>query len=186
MAKIQPPLHIRLLEAASDLTAKSWPLAEQIFPEQLQLSENKSYWVSQTPDYRPRPPLRAVIQADVAIIGGGFTGTSTAYHLSRRFPERRIVLLEAATLANGASGRNGGMMLNWVNGMDGNDPAMVQRIYQLTKAGIDSIRAVIERHQLPVDYRCDGTVTVYTDPARAKRPTPRWKRKTHWASPRSF
>ena len=78
------------------------------------------------------------------------------------------MLLEAATLANGASGRNGGMMLNWVNGIDHADPELTARIYQLTSAGIAGIRAVIARHDLPVDYRCDGTVTVYTDPARAE------------------
>ena len=44
------------------------------------------------------PPLRGDATADVAIIGGGFTGVSTAWHLSRRFPERRIVLLEARAL----------------------------------------------------------------------------------------
>ena len=41
---------------------------------------------------------------DLAIIGGGFTGVSTAYHFSRRFPEKGVVLLEAGALANGASG----------------------------------------------------------------------------------
>jgi gamma-glutamylputrescine oxidase len=81
--------------------------------------------------------LQGAITADLAIIGGGFTGTSTAYYVSRRFPNRRIVLLEAATLANGASGRNGGMMLNWVNGCDNVAPEMTARIYQMTRAGID-------------------------------------------------
>ena len=46
------------------------------------------------------------------------TGVSTAWHLSARFPERRIVLLEASALANGASGRNGGQVLNWINGVE--------------------------------------------------------------------
>jgi len=168
MGKIQSPLHIRLLELGADLTALTWPVAARLLPERLEISENRAFWVSGAPDYQPRPPLRGPTHADLAIIGGGFTGVSTAYHVSRRFPERRIVLLEAATLANGASGRNGGMMLNWVNGIDASDPALTRRIYRLTQDGIASIRAVIERHALPVDYRTDGTVTVYTDPGRAE------------------
>jgi glycine/D-amino acid oxidase-like deaminating enzyme len=168
MGKIQPPLHIRLLERAADLTSLTWPVAARLFPERLEIGENRSLWVSRMQDYQPRSPLQGRTQADLAIIGGGFTGVSTAYHVSRRFPERRIVLLEAATLANGASGRNGGMMLNWVNGIDDSDPALTQRIYNLTSAGIAMIRTVIDRHALPVDYRCDGTVTVYTDAARAE------------------
>ena len=168
MATNQRPFHQRLLETSAEWTAKTWPVAARLFPERLGIDENRSVWVSKTPDYRPRPPLQGQIQADLAIIGGGFTGVSTAYHVSRRFPNQRVVLLEAATLANGASGRNGGMMLNWVNGIDHADPELTARIYQLTSAGIAGIRAVIARHDLPVDYRCDGTVTVFTDPARAE------------------
>lgn len=168
MAKIQRPFHIRLLELGAELTSLTWPVAARLLPERLEISENRAIWVDGTPDYRPRPPLQGRTAADLAIIGGGFTGVSAAYHVSRRFPERRVVLLEAATLANGASGRNGGMMLNWVNGIDDSDPALTQRIYQLTSAGIAAIRAVIERHSLLVDYRSDGTVTVYTDAARAE------------------
>jgi glycine/D-amino acid oxidase-like deaminating enzyme len=168
MGKIQSPLHIRLLELGARLTSLTWPVAARLLPEHLAIDQNRSLWVSAMQDYRPQPPLQGRVQADLAIIGGGFTGVSAAYHVSRRFPERRVVLLEAATLANGASGRNGGMMLNWVNGIDNRDPELTRRIYQLTSAGIALIRTVIERHALPVDYRTDGTVTVYTDTARAE------------------
>lgn len=168
MANNRPPLYLRMLEASAELTSKTWPLAARLLPERLEINENRSLWINKTPGYQPRPPLQGVIDVDLAIIGGGFTGTSTAYYVSRRFPQRRIALLEAHSLANGASGRNGGMMLNWVNGVDTSDPELTARIYQMTSAGIASIRAVIERHELAVDYRCDGTVILYTDPARAE------------------
>lgn len=159
---------MRLMTTSARLAATSWPVAGRIFREQLEIDDNRSLWVSKTPDYQPRPPLRRRISVDLAIIGGGFTGVSTAYYVSRRFPQRRIALLEAATLANGASGRNGGMMLNWVNGCDDVSPEVAARIYQVTRAGIDALCALIERHRLPVDYRRDGAVTIYTDPARAE------------------
>ena len=108
----QPSFTDRLMNASARLAAATWPLAGRLFRQRLEIDENRALWVDKTPGYRPRPPLQGVTQADVSIIGGGFTGASTAYHLSRRFPAQRIVLLEAATLANGASGRNGGMMLN--------------------------------------------------------------------------
>ncbi len=155
---------VNLLASAAN---RAWPVAGRLFPEQLEIDANRALWVSQMPAYTPRPALKGTIYADLAIIGGGFTGTSTAYSVSRRFPERRVVLLEAATLANGASGRNGGMMLNWVNGYDGAEPELAARLYGITSQGIDDLCARIERHKLPVDYRRDGTVTLYTDPARA-------------------
>ncbi len=48
--------------------------------------------------------------ADVAIIGGGFTGLWTAWWLTEQAPETRIVLLEADIVGGGASGRNGGFV----------------------------------------------------------------------------
>src|SRR5687768_6582980 len=84
--------------------------------EKLEIDENKSLWATYTPDYLPREALKGSTTADFAIIGGGFTGISAAYHFSQRYPEKRCVILEAKSLANGASGRNGGMVLNWING----------------------------------------------------------------------
>src|SRR5262245_38272895 len=92
----------------------------------LDIDENTSAWIDNVSEDTQSPaeearPLDSTV-ADVAIIGGGFTGVSTAYHLSRRFPEKRVILIEARTLANGASGRNGGQMLNWIAGVDPTEP----------------------------------------------------------------
>ncbi len=51
------------------------------------------------------------VGCDVAIVGGGIVGASTAYHLARREPGARIVLLDAGAVASGASGRNAGFLL---------------------------------------------------------------------------
>jgi gamma-glutamylputrescine oxidase len=165
----KPTISARILMAASGLAAKTWPVAARIFPETLDVDDNCSLWAAQTPDYRPSPSLKRIIECDLAIIGGGFTGTSTAYHFSRRYPEKRVVLLEAKSLANGASGRNGGMMLNWVTGMTDHSPLMSSLIYQTTRAGIEMIEDIIKRHNLSVSYRVDGTISVYTDPKRAEK-----------------
>lgn len=157
----------RLTDVGAQAAALTWPVLGRVFRQRLEVDDNRSYWVSQTPDYRPGPPLRGTTTADLAIIGGGFTGASTAYYFSRRYPEKRVVLLEAKSLGNGASGRNGGMMLNWVTGVTDHSDEMTRRIYDTTRAGMDAILALIERHQLPVQVRMDGTVTVFTDAQRA-------------------
>ncbi|MCW2782657.1 MAG: puuB 1 [Marmoricola sp.] len=59
-------------------------------------------------DLTPRPALAGDSEADVAIVGAGFTGLWTGYYLSRLAPELRIVVLEAEIAGFGASGRNGG------------------------------------------------------------------------------
>lgn len=131
--------------------------------------DNRSVWWANASDaaYVPAPALAKDLDCDVAIIGGGFTGTSTAYHLARRFPEKRIVLLEARLLANGASGRNGGLALNWVNGVETTDLALAKRIYDVTRAGIDALEARIREHALDVPWKRDGYVDIVTDARRA-------------------
>ena len=59
----------------------------------------------------PRPELPAAVGAhrvDVCVIGGGYTGLSAALHLAER--GARVVVLEAARVGGGASGRNGGQL----------------------------------------------------------------------------
>ena len=53
-------------------------------------------------------PLRGEARADVCIVGGGYTGLSSALHLAQRGV--RVVLLEAQLIGFGASGRNGGQV----------------------------------------------------------------------------
>lgn len=52
----------------------------------------KSFWLG-THDYIPRKPLKADIDVDVAIVGGGFTGLSSAYHPKKGKPGLNVVLL---------------------------------------------------------------------------------------------
>ena len=94
--------------------------------------ENRSVWLADKRAYDRAPELATSRSADVVVIGGGFTGLSTAYHLSKRFPEKGIVLIEAREIGNGASGRNGGQMLNWVHGFDPRSPEEAKRIYDLS------------------------------------------------------
>ena len=64
-------------------------------------------WYNATTAPQPEhPQLRGEVDCDVCVIGGGYTGLSTALHLSRR--GYRVVVLEANRIGWGASGRNGG------------------------------------------------------------------------------
>jgi glycine/D-amino acid oxidase-like deaminating enzyme len=70
-----------------------------------------SYWhdsLAPGDDLTPRPALPGDREADVAIVGAGFTGLWAAHSLLQRDPSLRVVVLEAATAGFGASGRNGG------------------------------------------------------------------------------
>jgi glycine/D-amino acid oxidase-like deaminating enzyme len=67
------------------------------------------YWIREAGDVTSRPPLDADRDADVLIVGGGYTGMWTAWHVHQLAPEARIVLLESEPVCGrGPSGRNGG------------------------------------------------------------------------------
>jgi len=58
----------------------------------------------------PQPALEGAVEADVCIVGGGYTGLWTALVLNEREPALEIVLVEAETCGAGPSGRNGGFL----------------------------------------------------------------------------
>jgi gamma-glutamylputrescine oxidase len=80
-----------------------------IFPEKLEFDENISLWAPAQP--QKNPALAEDLEADVAIIGGGYTGLSSAHHILQRYPGKSIAIFEARGVGQGASGRNGGMLL---------------------------------------------------------------------------
>jgi len=122
--------------------------------------DNAAVWLDGAPPDEPSPPLARDLGVDVAIIGGGFTGVSAAYQLSRRFPGRGIALLEARRLANGASGRNGGLVLNGISSRG--DPDALAREHALTRGAVDELEALIRERGLPVRFRRAGCLQLAT------------------------
>ena len=71
----------------------------------------RPYWLDRLPARDPHPPLRGRVDADLCVVGGGFTGLWAALHAKAEDPARDVVVLEADTVGHGASGRNGGFLL---------------------------------------------------------------------------
>src|SRR5690606_25820279 len=69
-----------------------------------------SYYAATANDRRLRPRLEGEVTADVCIIGAGFTGISAGLALAER--GFSVVVLEAERIGFGASGRNGGQIVN--------------------------------------------------------------------------
>ena len=128
-------------------------ISPRIWREPLVFEPNRSYWARSQPPQNP--PLTDDIAADVAVLGGGFTGLSSAYYIRSISPHKRVVVLEAKGCGNGASGRNGAMVLTMTADRYmsfSSAPAIDKKIYDLT-AG--NIRDVVEaerrdRHRLRV------------------------------------
>ena len=69
-----------------------------------------SYYAASANKYEPFPTLEGSINCDVCVVGGGYTGLSSALHLAEMGYD--VVVLEGARIGFGASGRNGGQLVN--------------------------------------------------------------------------
>ena len=122
----------------------------------------------------PRPSLTGPVEADVCIIGAGYTGLWTAYYLKRAQPDLRVVVLEARFAGYGASGRNGGWLVNSVTGgreqyvaSHGRAAAAAQQA-ALTGA-VREVVDVAQREGIEADIDLGGELVVARSPAQLER-----------------
>jgi glycine/D-amino acid oxidase-like deaminating enzyme len=103
------------------------------------------------------------VEADVAIVGAGYTGLWTAYYLSRAEPALRIVVLEAEVAGFGASGRNGG----WCSALfptslgEAQDAAM--------RASVDEVHRVTLAEGIDCHFAKGGTIVLARSRAQLAR-----------------
>ena len=143
-------------------------VAPEIIPETPRFDRNHSYWSAALPALRP--PLTSDLDADVVIIGGGFFGLSSAYYLRRRLPGLRVVLLEALACGNGASGRNGGMVLTTTDDRylrPNDDPATDGRLYQLTAQNLAVLADLAKATGIDCELERRGALQVINAPSDA-------------------
>ncbi len=89
-------------------------------------------------------PLGADLRADVSIVGGGFTGLWTAIALTDTDPGLRVVVLEAETVAFGASGRNGGFCeASLTHGLANGILHFPDELERLEREGLENLQALV-------------------------------------------
>ena len=121
-------------------------------------------------DPAPAPTLSGDATADVAIVGGGYTGLWTALSLRERAPERQVTLLEAEICGDGPSGRNGGFLHGYWASLPSLLPVLgEEKALELAQAGeriIPGIRAWAEARGEDVWLRETGMLEVSAAPAQ--------------------
>ncbi len=132
-----------------------------IWPGRLPIEGNPSFWArSQAP---LNQPLGKDLAVDVAVIGGGLTGLSSAYYMRSLSPEKSVAVLEAKGCGNGASGRNGAMVLTMTADRFMNfssDPQMDMKIYDLTARNVRSLAQLSASCGIDCDLDTVGTLQV--------------------------
>jgi glycine/D-amino acid oxidase-like deaminating enzyme len=128
------------------------------------------YWIEEAGEVEPRPPLAVGLEADVLVVGGGYTGMWTAWYARQLEPEARIVLLESEPVCgHGPSGRNGGfcnaMWLSLASMRDrwGAEGALATA--HAAQEAVGRIERFCEEHGVDAWFRPAGYVQVSTAPA---------------------
>jgi glycine/D-amino acid oxidase-like deaminating enzyme len=136
--------------------------------------ERRSWWLQEAltseGDQAPAEPLRGDVDADVTIIGGGYTGMWAAWFLAEHAPGARIVLLEQDICGGGPSGRNGG----FVNSFWSELPYLAERhgdreAVRLCEVGEESVRAIgafCDDRGVDAWFRADGELALATSDAQ--------------------
>jgi glycine/D-amino acid oxidase-like deaminating enzyme len=132
----------------------------------------RPWWVDEAglPDEPEAPPLAGEIDADVAVVGAGYTGLWTALALRERDPSLRVAVLEQARCGEGPSGRNGGHLYGYWSSISGlRDVLEGDRLLALARAGdriIPAVEAFVQQRGEDVWLRRAGAIKVSTTPAQ--------------------
>jgi glycine/D-amino acid oxidase-like deaminating enzyme len=134
------------------------------------LHDAHGFWIADAGSPEVLPSLEGDHTADVVVVGGGYTGLWTAWHLLAAEPEASVVVLEGGRCGHGPSGRNGG----FVTGVDlglpalrrdhGEDAALAWA--DAARETVDAIGAWCESEGVDAHYGKGGELCVSTAPAQ--------------------
>jgi glycine/D-amino acid oxidase-like deaminating enzyme len=128
----------------------------------------QGYWLAEAGPVVARPVLDARVGADVVVIGGGYLGMWTAWHLAEAGAD--VVLLEATVCGHGPSGRNGGFLnglwdrVGELEELFGRDAALA--VARAAAASVDAIPAWCDAEGVDAHVRRAPLLEVAAAPAQ--------------------
>ncbi len=130
-------------------------------------AEPLAFWLDRSDIPEAAPPLSGRVDADLCVVGGGYTGLWAAIQAKERDPDRDVVILEASRVARGASGRNGGFVdasitHGFANGL-AHFPGEIERLVALGRDNYAGILATLDRYGIDAGFEATGELVVATD-----------------------
>ena len=121
--------------------------------------ENPSGWNALLPPRTPNPPLSGDVEADVAIVGAGYTGIAAARRWLAKRGDDDLVLLESSEIGEGNPGRNSGFLLEiaLANDADASQIARMQSVNRLIARTMHKLRDDVYDAAIACDIERAGT-----------------------------
>ncbi|RAR77431.1 glycine/D-amino acid oxidase-like deaminating enzyme [Paracidovorax anthurii] len=115
-------------------------------------------WSAILPPRTPAPMLRGDHRADWLVLGAGVAGLAAARRIAELRPASRVVLLDAGTVGDNASGRNSGFAIDLPHSVGTSQEELRQaaRYQRILGAGMDALQALVARHAIDCQWRRAG------------------------------
>ena len=140
----------------------------RVVADSLTDSRLSPFWLDDLPERPERPALTGTENAELAIVGGGYTGLWTALLAKERDPDARVVLLEGKRIGWAASGRNGGFVeASLTHGEKNGQTRFGDELATLDRMGmqnLDEIQQTVENRGWQCDFERVGSFAVATEP----------------------
>lgn len=131
------------------------------------MKSRRTVWEANLPAYEANPPLLNDTSADVVIVGGGFSGLSTAWHIKKADASASVIIIEAREIGYGASGRAAGNCFS----LFGESIATVRKLHgkqktidahHYLKTALRYLAYLVEHEEMSSDYQPRGFLRVAT------------------------
>ena len=132
----------------------------------LAAAEPGVFWLADPDRPEPLPALRGRHEADLAVVGGGYSGLWTALRAKERYPDLDVVVLEAGRCGDQASGRNGGFASSSLTHGFGNGqarwPEELSALDRIGAANLEAIGETVDRYGIDCAWERTGELMVAT------------------------
>jgi gamma-glutamylputrescine oxidase len=140
-------------------------MSAQVHPYAGTATHVGSYYAASVNPAPKRPELTGTQCIDVCVVGAGYTGLSTALHLAEK--GHKAAIIEGALVGWGASGRNGGQIVNGLNASLGTierrfGPHTAHAVGKMLQEGGQIIRDLIQRYDIKCDLKKGNLFAAYT------------------------
>ena len=123
-----------------------------------------TYWLDSLGPVVDEAPLQHDIACDLLVVGGGFCGLWAAIQAKEQDPHRDVIVIEAKSIANGASGRPAAIMstsvMHGIDNTERNFPDEVAELERLGRENMDGFTRALEQNQIDCDVEWGGEMKV--------------------------